>query len=46
VHRTASASARAESQTSYGETSPKRPSGREGGPSAPDALSAPEHQFL
>src|SRR5688500_8656319 len=31
----ASASARSESPASYGETSPKRPFGREGGPAAP-----------
>lgn len=34
-HRSASASARSGSPASYGETSPKRPKGREGGPDAP-----------
>ena len=37
----ASASARIEPQASSGETSPKRPDGREGGPSAPNAPVAP-----
>jgi hypothetical protein len=37
----ASASARSELPASYGETSPKRPAGREGGPTAPAAPAAP-----
>jgi TolB-like protein len=37
----ASASARSELPASYGETTPKRPSGREGGPAAPVAPAPP-----